>query len=448
MRTADQILEELENPKSKSVIEKIKSARNIEDVLDDPDLMNFSNPTLKKSLEKFSKIVDSRFVRRAGSLSSSILDIAEKVKSGNPSTTAMAVMASVPHIKDFLDIEDFSELDKFIIKNNLIYFEDRKFTELVSSPNILEKALSKKDIEIEEDILVRIELGEKNYAYLFVFSNESALSKKVRTYSDDFYVAEDFSFEKAYEFFWQSFGDSITLNTSKVYGKSVIQFDELPIDTESILYDEEEGGRIGHEITVCQKKNKSRSYLLVGPPGTGKTSLCSLVCQKFCPRILKVSPNVVDMLTQGQLEQVIESLMPNALIIDDIDRVDLKSSLLGLLEVIKIRFPKIVIFASANSANALGSAIIRPGRFDRVIWIDYPDKKYKARLIDFYCKKINLELGDNIKDYIINNTENYSQAYIIEMLNRASIDYDIESSIKGSIKEFNLTLEVKLLEEK
>jgi len=121
-----------------------------------------------------------------------------------------------------------------------------------------------------------------------------------------------------------------------------------------------------------------RSYLLLGPPGTGKSAGIRWLAAR-----LGLSTVRVDIAALGQhhygastqvvtsLQTLLELLRPELMILDDLDRVGMGADLLHFLEVAGRTCR--VVMASANCADQMIGAALRPGRFDEVVRFDRLD---------------------------------------------------------------------------
>lgn len=428
-----------------SFFEKLKkkfSSVNLEEVLDDTSILAIENDTIKKGFDKTVRIINSKVVKKTTDLAKGILNITEKVKEGNVISAGAATVASLELFSDFFEIERLDTLDIFTSSKGLLPSKKGHLVEMLLSPNILSSI--KKEVFWEEKHrkLLRCELGEGNYIYLLQLHRDDGDSANDLEFYKKYFIDSSFSYPLAYKCFWEFFDNKIYL-TNRNDGSSSsehLRLNPLSFTTYGLLISEEEINKIGEEISRCHKDSVSRSYLLVGPPGTGKSSFCFAAAEKFCPRILKVDPSVMYRMESGELEYFIDCLLPDAIIFDDIDRCDTEGYLLFVLENIKKTYPNVVVFATANSFEELGSAMVRPGRFDRVLWLDNPNFNERDSFIRHYAKVFELDIPENVLSKAISETEGFSQAYLIEMLLRCKYDAIIEESLEGSIKEFKRTL--------
>jgi chaperone BCS1 len=142
-----------------------------------------------------------------------------------------------------------------------------------------------------------------------------------------------------------------------------------------------------------------RGYLLHGPPGTGKTSLSLALAGHFGLELYLLHlPGVRD---DGELERLFTALPPRCLVLlEDIDAVGIKrqsemtedddddedfndtprrsrctlSGLLNVLDGVTSQEGRIVLMTS-NMAHKLDKALVRPGRIDKMIFLDSISKK-------------------------------------------------------------------------
>jgi cell division protease FtsH len=185
-----------------------------------------------------------------------------------------------------------------------------------------------------------------------------------------------------------------------------------------------------------------KGILLVGPPGTGKTLLAKAVAGEADVPFFSVSGSdfvemfvgvgasrVRDMFEQGRKSA------PCIIFIDEIDAVgrqrgaglgggnDEREQTLNSILVEMDGFDTtegVIIVAATNRPDVLDSALLRPGRFDRQIYVDLPDLVGREQILRVHAKKINL--SDNVDLTIIaRGTPGLSGAELANLLNESAL---------------------------
>lgn len=116
----------------------------------------------------------------------------------------------------------------------------------------------------------------------------------------------------------------------------------------------------------------SRSAMLNGPPGTGKTTIINAVAAAFGEKVLVVDVADLHYCSSTTLAKRVRWLQPNVLVINDLDRFSNSSQMLNALEemhdILKL------LLVSVNDKNQLPPAVRRPGRFDEIFEVRHLDE--------------------------------------------------------------------------
>lgn len=190
-----------------------------------------------------------------------------------------------------------------------------------------------------------------------------------------------------------------------------------------------------------------KGILLTGPPGTGKTLMAKAAAHytnsvylaasgsEFVEMYVGVGASRVrDLFKEARARAAKEGKDSAIVFIDEIDVIGGKrdggqhreydqtlNQLLTEMDGIHTNdAPRILIMAATNRKEMLDSALLRPGRFDRHIDVDLPDKK--GRLSILHIHKKNKPLAEQVSlDKIAEQTFGFSGAQLESVLNEAAI---------------------------
>ncbi len=185
-----------------------------------------------------------------------------------------------------------------------------------------------------------------------------------------------------------------------------------------------------------------KGVLLVGPPGTGKTLFAKAVAgEAGVPFFSMSGSDFVEMFVGTGAARVrdlfaeAEKNMPCIVFIDEIDAVgrqrgaglgggnDEREQTLNQLLVQMDGFEKnegIIIMAATNRADVLDPALLRPGRFDRQIYVNIHDVKGREEIFKVHSR--NKPLGPDVSFKVLARmTSGFSGADIENLLNEAAI---------------------------
>ena len=185
-----------------------------------------------------------------------------------------------------------------------------------------------------------------------------------------------------------------------------------------------------------------KGVLLVGPPGTGKTLFAKAVAGEAGVPFFSVSgSDFVEMFVGVGASRVRDLFdtakrnQPCIIFIDEIDAVgrqrgaglggghDEREQTLNQILVQMDGFETnegVIVMAATNRADILDSALLRPGRFDRQIYVNLPDVKGREAILKVHARNKPLAPDVNFK-VIARMTSGFSGADIANLLNEAAI---------------------------
>jgi proteasome regulatory subunit len=173
-----------------------------------------------------------------------------------------------------------------------------------------------------------------------------------------------------------------------------------------------------------------KGILLYGPPGTGKTLIAKAVAHEAKATFIRMSGSELVHKYIGEGAQLVRELFtlarekaPTIVFIDEIDAVgstrtndgtsgsaEVQRTLMQLLAEMDgfDNRGDVRIMAATNRVDMLDPALLRPGRFDRVIAIPLPDKAARSAILAIHSRKMTLIDVD--LDRIVEMTENATGA--------------------------------------
>ena len=185
-----------------------------------------------------------------------------------------------------------------------------------------------------------------------------------------------------------------------------------------------------------------KGVLLVGPPGTGKTLFAKAVAGEAGVPFFSISgSDFVEMFVGvgasrvRDLFDVAKKNMPCIVFIDEIDAVgrqrgtgmggghDEREQTLNQLLVQMDGFESndgIIVMAATNRADILDPALLRPGRFDRQIYVNVPDVRGREAILKVHARNKPLAADVNFKT-VARMTSGFSGADLENLLNEAAI---------------------------
>lgn len=185
----------------------------------------------------------------------------------------------------------------------------------------------------------------------------------------------------------------------------------------------------------------AKGFLLYGPPGTGKTLLAKAVAREAQANFIATKSS--DLLSKwyGESEQQIAKLFararqvaPCVIFIDELDSlVPARGGGLGEPQVTERvvntilaemdgleELQAVVVIGATNRPNLVDPALLRPGRFDELIYVGVPDKPGRRRILGIQTRKMPLA-GDVDLDVVAAKTDRFTGADLEDVVRRAGL---------------------------
>lgn len=240
-----------------------------------------------------------------------------------------------------------------------------------------------------------------------------------------------------------SFGKSKAKLINKEDGKNLVKFKD-------VAGLEEEKGELEEIVDFLKNPKKfidmgariPKGVLLVGPPGTGKTYLSKAVAgEAGVPFFIMSGSDFVEMFVgvgASRVRDLFESAKKNApciIFIDEIDAVgrkrgtglggghDEREQTLNQLLVEMDGFGTnegVIVMAATNRADILDPAILRPGRFDRTVYVGKPDVRARKAILEIHSR--GKKLADDVNfEVIAKRTPGFTPADLENLMNESAL---------------------------
>ncbi len=185
-----------------------------------------------------------------------------------------------------------------------------------------------------------------------------------------------------------------------------------------------------------------KGILLMGAPGTGKTLLARAVAGEAGVPFFSISGSEFVEMFVGvgasrvrDLFQMAKKTAPSIIFVDEIDAVgrvrgtgvgggnDEREQTLNQILVEMDGFEpteKVIVMAASNRPDVLDPALLRPGRFDRRVVIDLPDRKDREDILKIHARKKPFGPDVNLS-VVAERTPGFSGAELYSLMNEAAI---------------------------
>ncbi len=206
-----------------------------------------------------------------------------------------------------------------------------------------------------------------------------------------------------------------------------------------------------------------KGVLITGPPGTGKTMLAKAVANSTQATFLGLVGSELAQKYIGEGGRMVRELFdlarkraPAIIFIDEIDaigskRLDMATSgdrevqrtlmqLLAELDGFET-LDDVKVIAATNRPELLDVALLRSGRFDRIIDIELPNSEARQHIFEVHCKNVPLDKKVNIRKMAI-ATEGYSGAEIKSIIIEAGMNAITDCRNRCSAKDFSSALTI------
>jgi len=185
----------------------------------------------------------------------------------------------------------------------------------------------------------------------------------------------------------------------------------------------------------------AKGFLLYGPPGTGKTLLAKAVAREAEANFIATKSS--DLLSKwyGESEQQIARLFararqvaPTVIFIDELDSLvpargggfgepqvteRVVNTILAELDGLE-ELQSVVVIGATNRPNLVDPALLRPGRFDELIYVGVPSAEGRRRILAIQTQKMPLAEDVDL-DALVDRTDRFTGADLEDLVRRAGL---------------------------
>ncbi len=183
-----------------------------------------------------------------------------------------------------------------------------------------------------------------------------------------------------------------------------------------------------------------KGVLLYGPPGCGKTLLAKAVANESGANFIAIKGPEIFSKWVGESEKAIretfkraKQVAPCIIFFDELDSIAPKRGMYGGSHVTETvvnqilseldgieKLEKVVVIGATNRPDMIDPALLRPGRFDRFIYIGIPDREQRKKIFEIHTKKMPLAKDVNL-DALADKTDGYTGADIAAICREAAM---------------------------
>lgn len=186
----------------------------------------------------------------------------------------------------------------------------------------------------------------------------------------------------------------------------------------------------------------AKGFLLYGPPGTGKTLLAKAVAKEAEANFISMKSS--DLLSKwyGESEQQIarmfaraRSVAPCVIFIDEIDSLvpargsgqgepqvtgRVVNTILAEMDGLE-ELQSVIVIGATNRPTLVDPALLRPGRFDELVYVGTPDKGGRTHILEIHARDMPLAKDVDLGD-IADKTERFTGADLEDVVRRAGLN--------------------------
>jgi hypothetical protein len=286
---------------------------------------------------------------------------------------------------------------KDLVLTNLsaLFFEK---SEAILSETIEERGPSSKlrTVTTRNGVVLQVPLRRSYYSNEYQQEDEFVLVKNEET------------LEQFLDEVWEGYANQVFVDVPgglniKYFGNPPLTYTPIPQCQDECIGRKDLLEQVQREFTGARIDQQKRAWLLLGPPGTGKTTFVQHLVRSVNGRFMQLSYSTLNRMSFNEILLA----KPDFLMLDDVDRAHS-----GILKeaLDRLNGTKMMIFITANDISQFDDAILRPGRIEKIIEFSLPNRAERKDVIEHYLRVFRAPPVSDLEE-VLDMTEGLSQAH-------------------------------------
>lgn len=344
----------------------------------------------KSANDKVRTIVTDKRMVTLTQFGNTALDIAAKVgmaKVSGPVAVAGMVLGTIDQLRGSMDVETPDPIQDWINEQEKLSAYNSGIPDLLTSTGAYKSLKLETFAHDKNSKLVGMRDGEE--LWCFKMSESATVPGKV--FSEiHMYRTPNVDLSHIAEALWKTMPSPIAKCTNSSSGFCKLEPVDDSNDPEYVgIHDPVAFAKM---IDIYHARNISRSELLIGPPGSGKTSFTRKYARVSGKTLLIVPPDTLGSHSRTDIELFTNMMQPGILLLDDIDRAQGGLAYaMTVVDDLRRAYPKMVVITTCNRITESNTALLRPGRLGERLQFNAPSGEDRISVLKLYFRRYGVD---------------------------------------------------------